>query len=448
MEKSDSFERPAAYWLNRAKQAEVQSGDFRRAAVLERHALQAEPENEDACMSYVLTLQHMGCYESSNREAFAALARGSKRMGFYGVIGQNLLALGHRRAAFDAMDIYLASPPVRSTEWVDEISQRIDVGDLRNADRRWGLLRHCRYEGLRKRDITRRERPIGPSPAYLSAMRELGRARTYAGRGDAQRAQTYLRGALAQCPHDSTVLASAARVLGDLGLRAKACTLLTQAAMYARKPSEQQLVCQLSDQLQQPAIALSMLTRLQQKTPNRYPVCHNLAVALCRVGRVEEAMRYAHLCREIDPDDLQGQWMFECVTELKQGGEAQPCYWGVPTLDMMNGLLMPVLFSQLACTLIDDLQNDAGIRKRFLYMLDQPGHEGLIILESVVREGLSGEPLRRLLREVLLRRPEDTDVKRYALQKLAELQSEPFPVWDGDRFRMVDPTQAQEVQGK
>ncbi len=435
MEKSDAFERPAAYWLGRAKQAEAQSGDFRRAAVLERHAMQAEPENDDVCMSYVLTLQHMGCYEASNREAFAALARGSRRMGFYGVIGQNLMAMGDRRAALDAMDIYLSSPPFRSTEWMDELRRRVHVG----------LPRGRRYAGLTD---DRGERLSEPSPAFQSAAREMIKALDYAGMGDAQRAQACLRGALARCPRDFAVCATAAQVLNDLGQRAQACTLLLQAAMYARTPSQQLQVCQLSDLLRQPRIALAMLARLRRAAPSRFPVCHNLSVALCRVGRVEEAMRYAHLCREIDPDDLEGRCLFECVSALKQGGETQPCYWGAPTRDMMSALMAPVLVSQLAGALAHDLQSDAGIRKRFLYLLDQPGPDGLTLLESAVKSGLPAEPLRRLLREVLLRNPDATPAKRYAVQKLAELQSEPFPMRDGDRFRMVHPTQPQEVQGK
>lgn len=434
MEKSDSFERPAAYWLGRAKQAEAQSGDFRRAAVLERHAMQAEPENDDVCMSYVLTLQHMGCYEASNREAFAALARGSRRMGFYGVIGQNLMAMGDRRAALDAMDLYLSSPPVRSSEWMEELRRRIPVV----------LPRGRRYAGL----TDRRERVSDSAPVPQSAARELSKALDYAGRGDAQRAQVYLRGALARCPRDFVVCATAAQVLDDLGQRARACALLTRAAMYARTPSQQLLVCQLSDLLGQPRIALAMLTRLRRITPSRFPVCHNLAVALCRVGRVEEAMRYAHLCREIDPDDLEGRCLFECVSGLKEGGETQPCYWGALTRDMRSALMAPVTLSQRSGTLVRDLQSDVGIRKRALYLMDQPGPEGLALLACAIKEGLPAEPLRRLLREALLRTPDDTPVKRFAVQKLAQLQSEPFPMRDGDRFRMVHPTQPQEVQGK
>lgn len=448
MEKNDSFERPAAYWLSRAKQAEAHSGDFRRAAVMERHALQAEPENDDVCMSYAFTLQHMGCFEASNREAFAALARGSKRMALYGVIGQNLMALGDRRAAMDAMNLYLGAPLDPSADWVQELREKLDQ-DKRRAKAHPGAKHYSPYEPFDRRMLRLREqRENGPSPALQTAVRELGRALSFAGRGDAQRAQIYVRSALAKCPREAAVLAAAAHALAELGLRAKACTLLTQAAMYARTPSEQLLVCQLSDRLQQPGIALAMLTRMRQAAPSRFPVCHNLAVALCRVGRVEEAMRYAHLCREIDPSDLEGQCMFECVNALKQGGDTQPCYWGAPTPDVLNALAAPVLLSRMAGTLAHDLQTDAGVRRRFVYLLEQPGPEGLSLLEAAVKEGLPAEPLRRLLRETLLRTPEDTEVKRYALRKLAELQSEPFPMWDGDRFRMVNPTQPQEVHGK
>lgn len=450
MENNDSFERPAIYWLRRAKQAE-ENGDPVRAAVLERHAMHADPDNADVCLRYMLTLRRLGCYESSNREAFAALARGSKHMSLYGVIGQNLLDLDYRKAAFDAMDVYLSSPLSRAEDWENDANpdRRLDAVEGRGANPTRGTVRHYRFHGLMDRSLPQRfpSERTGLSSAKRTLNRHLSQAAFYARKGDVPRTRACLHHALVLCPNDPFTLVSAAESLQTLGLHAQACALLCRAAMYACKPKERQLICRTSDQLREPGIALAMLTRMQRQMPTRFPVCHDLAVALCRVGRAEEALRYAHLCREIDPDDLEGQWLLDCVSALTRGGKRRPAYWGVPDQARMDGLLAPLLQSFADGTLADELQNDSGMRQRFLYMMEMPLEQSLAVLKALTKEPLPRELLCPLLREALMRRPEDTPVKRYALKKLAELDEKPpYPIWAGERFRMAAPEYAREVR--
>ena len=97
----DTFQRPAPYWLRRAEKCK-QAGDLRRAAVLERHAARTDPGYAAGPASYALTLRQLHCYEASNREAFAALAYDPSRVALYGLIGQNMIALGHRQEGLDA----------------------------------------------------------------------------------------------------------------------------------------------------------------------------------------------------------------------------------------------------------------------------------------------------------------------------------------------------------
>ena len=98
---TDTFQRPANYWLRRAERCK-QSGDLIRAAVLERHAVRAEPDSDAARMSYAFTLRQLHCYEASNREAFAALAHNPDRTALFGLIGQNMFNLSMREAGIDA----------------------------------------------------------------------------------------------------------------------------------------------------------------------------------------------------------------------------------------------------------------------------------------------------------------------------------------------------------
>lgn len=60
--------------------------------------------------SYALTLRQLHCYEASNREAFAALAYDPSRVALYGLIGQNMIALGHRQEGLDAFSLYFNAP--------------------------------------------------------------------------------------------------------------------------------------------------------------------------------------------------------------------------------------------------------------------------------------------------------------------------------------------------
>lgn len=450
MEKNDSFERPAIYWLRRAKQAE-ENGDPVRAAVLERHAMHAEPDNADVSLRYMLTLRRLGCYESSNREAFAALARGSKHMSLYGVIGQNLLDLDFRKAAFDAMDVYLSSPRPSTEEWEDEVKphRRADPAGGHGAYPPRGTVRHYRFRGLMDDSLPSRfpSERTGLSSARRTVERHLSQAVFYARKGDVPHTRKCLHDALVLNPNDPTTLVGAVEPLQTLGLHAQACALLCRAALYACKPRERQLICQTSDQLGEPGIALAMLTRMQRQMPTRLPVCHDLAVALCRVGRAEEALRYAHLCREIDPDDLEGQWLLDCVTALTRGEKRRPAYWGVPDRERIDGLLAPLLQSFADGSLAEELQNDPGTRQRFLYMMEMPLEQSLVVLKALAKEPLPRELLCPLLREALMRRPEDTPVKRYALEKLAELDEKPpYPIWAGERFRMAAPEYAREVR--
>ena len=105
----DTFQRPAPYWLRRAEKCK-QAGDLRRAAVLERHAARTDPGYAAGPASYALTLRQLHCYEASNREAFAALAYDPSRVALYGLIGQNMIALGHRQEGLDAFSLYFNAP--------------------------------------------------------------------------------------------------------------------------------------------------------------------------------------------------------------------------------------------------------------------------------------------------------------------------------------------------
>ena len=139
---NELFQRPAHYWLRRAEK-QKQSGEMIRAAVLERHAVRAEPHSDAARMSYAFTLRQLHCYEASNREAFAALAQNPAHTAMFGLIGQNMLNMGMRRTGLDALSLYAADPPSIPPIWQDEAYDMAEAYDypFMQSKRRARLVR-------------------------------------------------------------------------------------------------------------------------------------------------------------------------------------------------------------------------------------------------------------------------------------------------------------------
>ena len=170
---NELFQRPAHYWLRRADR-QKQSGDLIRAAVLERHAVRAEPHSDAARMSYVFTLRQLHCYEASNREAFAALAQDPTRTAMFGLIGQNLLNMGMRQTGLDALNLYAANPPSIPPVWQDEAYDMAEAYDYPA----FHTKRRARLRGLLAIAMRRmaKEDLDGASRALQRAMRKPFRA--------------------------------------------------------------------------------------------------------------------------------------------------------------------------------------------------------------------------------------------------------------------------------
>ena len=166
----DTFQRPAPYWLRRAEKCK-QAGDLRRAAVLERHAARTDPGYAAGPASYALTLRQLHCYEASNREAFAALAYDPSRVALYGLIGQNMIALGHRQEGLDAFSLYFNAPDDGQTvpaPWDG------DVYEMEEAYWEPPVKRRARLNGLMHMILSRMAR--GDMDGAFRALQRARRA--------------------------------------------------------------------------------------------------------------------------------------------------------------------------------------------------------------------------------------------------------------------------------
>lgn len=190
---------------------------------------------------------------------------------------------------------------------------------------------------------------------------------------------------------------------------------MTRAAVCASTPADELLVCLASEQLGAHEAAYAMLSRSLKRCSGRYPVLYDLAVCLLKLGRLEEASRSIHLCRELDPDDVPGEVLFNRVMDMEtraltpeqvRAEAASVSYYGSLNEEELNRCLKPVTQAvrEGPGALAAAMAADAKLRARFLYMLALPTDWPAKLLPSVCA-AMPPEDAQRLLRQVLLADP-------------------------------------------
>lgn len=456
---NEAFQRPASYWLHRAEKGK-QQGDAIRAAVLQRHALRAEPHSDAAPMAYALTLRQLGCYEASIREAFRALAQKPERTPLFGLIGLNLMELGLKQEGLDAMNLYLADPPAIPPVWQDEAYDRMDETEREEPPRRRarldGLLHIAARRamtgdlaGASKALLRTRQKPF----AYANGRRELITAMVKEREGDREGCAEHVRLALQSEPANAQLVASCASLLWAVGMKRKAKTALFHAAAAALTPADELTVCLISDQMNAPEAAYALLKRTLKYSPHRAPACMDMSACLLRMGRLEEALRYAHLAREIDPDDVPGEVFF---TRLQQLAELEPSeedvrraagsfsYYGALSQAELTASVEPLLglMNGDPAQMAEKIVTDDYLYRRFLYAQTLPMDWPAALLTAVIPH-LERSQQENILREVLLQSPKQSLAKRCAASMLAAMGVKPpYLTWQDGCLGWMDPTRA------
>lgn len=454
---NELFERPANYWLRHADRHK-QNGDLIRAAVLQRHAMHAEPGSGTAHMQYAHTLHELHCYEASIREAFRALATHPDQPELYGLIGCNLIALGQRRQGLDALDLYMRTVPAASAPWHDECCDMSEAYDYPFAEHK----RQARLEGLltlasqriARLDLDGAERALrrAHQPPYQrrNAKRDLIMALYWMHRGQPERFMRCLMSALERKVFHVPHLASAATLLYRSGSKHFARVLLVRAAAMAHTPQHAQMICFTADHLGMLFVAQGMLKRALNKRADRCPVMYDLCVCALKTGRLKEAARYIHLCREIDPDDVPSECLFARVMDWEQQNISPQqlrkaarsvSFYGSCTQEELSAAVQPFweVAKQDPEGLTEAVRQDERLRQRLLFIQTLPLEWPLVLLDSVCRH-LPANECEALLREVLMQHPADSAAKRYALQTLRRMGVPgPYTVWTHERFWLVDP---------
>lgn len=451
----DVFQRSVDYWLKRAEKLRSQ-GQLRRAAVLGRHAARMEPYSAVAGERYALTLHQLHCYEASNREAFRSLLSNPRDRRLYGLIGLNLLALGRRREAWDALMRFRPDDGYAQAEWtLDalEAEDRLDGAATYTRPSRFATLLDIAMNRIRRGDfeaagraLTRSERLV---PAGKSLRRELAWVAWLKAQGETAEALSRLQAAARGAKGHSQLLAMAAALFDELGRPKEALIQLLRAAQRAATPADEATVCMVCDQLGKPEVAYSMLRRSQRRQPGSYTVCYNLAIALLKLGWLEEAVGYMHLCREIDPDDIPGEVVFNRMRAMEDGGPEQVkkeargfSYCGMCTMEDIQRIVEP-LFEAMGDSpqaLGRAIAEDENLYRRFLFFLTLETDWAAGLLDAASRS-MPEDRRERLLREVLVMQPEARMVKRAAVALMSEMGIKPpYLIWEKERLLMIDPT--------
>ncbi len=454
---SELFQRPATYWLRHADRHK-QSGDLVRAAVLQRHAVRAEPGSDAAHMQYAMTLHDLRCYEASNREAFRALAAHPDRTDLYGLIGCNLLHMGLDKEGLDALGHYLRANIPAMAPWHEEACELSDLYPdpfpiKRRQARLNGLLQMAARRIARgdldgaQKALTRAGKPPYQAP---NGQRELLWAVYHLRRNEPEAYELHLIRALELNFFDVPTLTSAAVLCRRTGAHIPSRMLLLRAASIARTPTEQQLVCHTADGMNMVFMAQFMLKRTLNGRYDRCPTLYDLCVCALKTGRLQEAVRLIHLCREIDPDDVPSDLLFMRVMgweeqnlspdEVRRAARGVSFY-GSCTGAELDACARPFIdaLQSSASALGSAIAEDDRLRRRLLFLLTLPLDWPVTILQIVCSQ-LPDDQRETLLREVLLQHPAESAAKRYAMNVLHRMNAPaPCAAWSRDRFLLTDP---------
>ena len=449
------LQRSSSYWVGRAARHR-REGNRRRAAALLRHALALSPEDVALRAEYAKTLQEMECYEASNRAAFSALTQSAERSALYGLIGRNMLALGHEQEAMDAFARYLWA--VKHEGGMAEFDEELDeLEDVEND-----------YEGIRARHETQ----LGIASHHLArgdlavAERALKRARPAKAfddrydslqallaqaKGDAQAAVRYATRACRLNPTSARAYCTLSGAWQMLGKRTRSASALLRAAKLCQTPQDERLFCYSAVGLGYPELAHGVLRRALKQSPDRLPALYDASITLLRLGRMEDAVATLHRCRDLDPADVPSrctahtveQWTALALTpaQVRRVADALPFYPLLPPAQSSECLqLLAKVLSEGVEVFCQQLQSDEYLYNLLLYELGNGEHQ-LGRLLPVIAAGLPIAFAERLLRETLVQPAPDDGVKRYAAAALMSIgATPPFVVWHAGRIAEIDPS--------
>ena len=433
------LQRSTAYWVGRASRHR-REGNRRRAAALLRHAVSLSPADNDLRMEYAKTLQEMECYEASNRAAFGVLVLNPRQYACYGLIGRNMLALGHEQEAMDAFSRYLlAVKRAGAVAEFDEVMVELeDYGlNLSRIRERHEAMLNIAGRRLARNDIPGAKRAMARAlPARdLDDRYDSLNALLMQSEGDAYGAVLSAARACRRNPASARARCTLAGTFVNLGKRARGASALLQAALCCQTAQDELLYCYTAASLGYPELALCVLRRALKLSPDRLPAMFNAGVTLLKLGRVSAAEPLLHRCRDLDPADVPSRCAVRTVEQWRDlelsPRQVRIAAQALPFYPLISKAESNDCLAQLARALGEglepfcrDLQTDENLYNLLLYELGNPEHQ-LGRLLPLIAAQLPRDFAERMLREALVQQTPDDGVKRYAAAALLHLGAKP-----------------------
>lgn len=450
-----SFNQAASYWLTRAERRR-KAGDLRGAAVLcRRAARQSAPDSENAAI-YAEALKELHCPEGSNREAFSALAASPASFTLLGLIAENFSDIGMKQEAADAYSLFVArgreaKPDFDAWDYDYMIDESFDERPRRMARLKGLLSIAARRMAAGDTEGSRRALLRSCGRPYLKAdpQRDVLLAEWLRVVGEEKKSRFCARRAMEHAPHSASINAIAASILLSLKKPPKElvnAALLRASLEACTQRDEIGVTTALADARAYKTLT-GMLARRLREHPHSLVTCYNMSVCMLLRGRAEAASRYAHMCRELDPDDPCAEVLFAKVEKWKSSSLSPRTLERRAGKLPPYGVLDPHEADELAIKLTHDYESDvqgfalhicedASARMRYLRLLSEgtpmPSLATIIAL-------IPAERAQALCREALTANPQP-DTLREALAALAKAEAEPpYIALVGGRIMAADP---------
>ena len=463
-----SFGKSAGYWVRRAEQHRKRS-EFRRAAVLLRHAMTLEPASGELRMEYAETLRDMRCFEASNRAAFGALSLNPAQAFPFSLIGRNMLSLGREQEAADAFSHYLQQTGGEQQDLLFPEEDE-EIGVLEGLITASQQRRRARHDAMIHIASLRMARgnldgaQTALEKATLLDPEDIRQhalyAMLYQAVQEPEKALAHALSAVREAPGHVPALCALATVRMQLSQQSRAGAALLKAAVQCRYPDQEQLLCFTAEAIGFPEIALAMLRLGRNKNPSRLPTLYNMAVLLLKMGHTAEASAHFNRCRELDPEDITVWYVLQTLGEQlddEPTAERQEEVQDIPFYPFLSQAAEACLLGLLEQRLgegiesfVDAMLEDAHQYRSFLFAVTISGSTlGRLLFPIAAcmaeRDSAAAE---RFLRDVLWQATHGDDGKRYALFALAALGAKPpYVVLQNGHILQADPCRKAEEAG-
>lgn len=316
------FSKPDSRWLKKAHAAR-ESGDVEKAVQLYRAAVEQDPYDFNAGLSYALYLWENACWRSSLRECYRLLCIFPEEEKLYGLIYRDLLALGLDEDACFAYEHYMAYL-YRNPEGGLNLNEENPPMPEKPPKRRFKhlLLRAARLLDRGEYDRANHLLVHACHPTFPehSILRDLLEVQLMAKTGLEEEAVSTVHMLVESGEVNASQALAVLPLMSQLDGPEYAGKLLLYAATVALEPGELRDATGACIGLGQSALAVSSLENLIENNQYRLDLLYQLAVAYLHIGEIKPAWQLIQKCYLMDPCDAAVDYLYRLMADCVATG--------------------------------------------------------------------------------------------------------------------------------